>query len=73
MQQFQKINSQFSLKWKLVLLISLVLVQGAIFLISGDSTELRDLAQLVLQLGQIIVDETIPHGIASDTSDNASL
>ncbi len=73
MQQFQKIISQFPLKQKLVLLIILVLVLGATFLTFGDSTELRNLVQLVLQLGQIIVDEIIPRGVVSDTSDIASL
>lgn len=73
MQQFQKIISQFPLKQKLILLIILVLALGVTFLTFGDSTELRNLAQLVLQLGQIIVDEIIPHGVISDTSDIASL
>lgn len=73
MQQFQKIISQFPLKQKLVLLIILVLVLSATFLTHGDSTELRNLVQLVLQLGQVIVDEISLHGIISDSSDIASL
>ncbi len=55
MSQFQQIIGQFSFKKKILLLTTLVLAVGLMFLTFGDSTELRDLVQLVLQLGQIII------------------
>lgn len=57
MSQFQQIIGQFSFKKKILLLTILVLAVGLTFLTFGDSTELRNLIQLVLQLGQIIVDD----------------
>lgn len=73
MKQLKYFIGDLSLKKKIFLLIILILSLGVTFLTFGDSTELRNLTQLVLQLGQIIFEEIGSKEPASFMGDIASL